>query len=210
VFCGEEKSVNTSRVSHRIYAPGFTSVTHPEGPKQFTDDEWVEAFYSKYHFWVLRVGEELLQKDQNSGFAVLQIIFPYFEMIARHREGRHIEPFRKGFEVGMYHVFSESELGDTPKIRKGVIEWLWLNMRNELAHIAFTGKGISISGGFSKPIIWELDKNDNVTEVGINPHIWVERIRQNFESFVEILRDPKNTAERKNFLAYAKRYIKQP
>jgi len=195
------------RLSHTIYAPGFSSHSHPGGPQTFTDDEWIEAFYNKYSFWVLRVAEELLRSDQNSGFAVLLIIFPYFEMIARHREGGEISPFRAGFERGMYHVFSESEIGETANIRGGVIKWLWNNMRNELAHVAFTGRGIAISGGYDKPMVWDLDKKGIVTAVGINPHIWIERIRQDFETYVGTLRDVSKTETRRKFLAYVKRNI---
>jgi hypothetical protein len=194
-------------LSHVVYAPGgYSSETHPGGPSSFTDDEWIDAFYNRYSVWVLRVAEELLQNDPHSGFAVLLILFPYFEMIARYHEGRVVKPFRKGFEMGMYHVFKESELGDTPKTREGVIEWLWVNMRNDLAHAAFPGRGIAISGGYPVPMVWELDKEKSVVGVGFNPHLWVERIRQDFERYINILRNPVNTAERSRFLKYAKRY----
>ncbi len=163
---------------------------------------------------MLRVAETLLegdpdagfQKDPDSGFAVLLVLFPYFEMIARHRAGKEVG---RGFEKGLCNVFGEERLGNTPAIRKEVTNWLWDNMRNELAHNAFTGKGIAISGSYAAPIVWDLDENGHVDGVGINPHLWVKLIRKDFENFVEILRDPANTRERAKFLKYAKRYIRQ-
>jgi hypothetical protein len=80
-------------LSYIVYAQGFTSHTHPGGPATFTDNEWIEAFYNKYSFWVLRAAEDLLHTDQNAGFAVLLIIFPYFEMIARYRKGKIIRVY---------------------------------------------------------------------------------------------------------------------
>lgn len=218
--------------SQMIFAKGFTSETHPGGPQSFSDDDWLEAFYSRYSVWVLRVAENLLegdpasgfQKDPDSGFAVLLILFPYFEMIARYHEGRKITPYRDGVKRGielvfqgeLLHILEPGESGytvtevgfeDSAEIKEKVLEKLCTDVRNELAHVAFTGKGVAISGGYPVPLAIRIDKNRNVVTVYLNPHRWARRIREHFEAYVDTLRNPEHTTERENFLRYAKRYV---
>jgi hypothetical protein len=190
--------------SHITYAPGFTSETHPGGPSTFTDDEWIEVVFRRYSVWVLDYAERLIS-DPNSGFAILLLLYPYFEMITRYRRGVKAE-WKEGLEFfseGLSIVF-DLELASQPQfIREGVAKWLYMNLRNDLAHGNLTGKGIGLSDDGTDRLWWDVN-NGLICAVGVNPRKWVERVREHFDDYRDYLLDPKNADVRSKFLKYAK------
>lgn len=195
-------------LKHVTWAPGYDSNTHPGGPATFTDEEWIDAFYRSYSVWVLNPAENLVT-DKDAGFAILLLIYPYFEMITRHNKGR--KPKKKEyfefFRDGILSVF-QAELGAQPEsIQNSVAKLLYENLRSDLAHGNLTGKGIALSDDNKPSIWWSIDTDGNANAVGVNPRLWTERVRHHFEAYRSILLDSNQATNRESFLKYAKRNI---
>ena len=194
-------------LTHITYAPDYTSETHPGGPATFTNDQWIDVFYKRYSFWVLQRVQSLIT-DPNAGFAILLMLYPYFQMFSRHINGRRGDDFEE-FAQGIYSVFESELKGHNPTVCRSVAKWLYAHMRCELAHGNLTGKGVALSDDGTPHIWWDVDNNGLVNAVGVNPRKWFERICDHFENYRNRLLDPTNSKDRTNFLKYTKRQYRK-
>ncbi len=194
--------MNSLGLKHITFAPGFNSETHPNGLTTLTDTEWIDAFYSSYSVWVLSYAERLVT-DGNAGFAILLILYPYFQMISRCKQGGTTNHFDE-FSEGIKDVFKAELQVAEDSVQTQVAKHLYDNMRCEMAHGNLTGKGIALSDDNTPPIWWGFDNNDNVNAVGVNPRKWVIEVRRHFDKYREMLLDPNETKRREDFFRYTK------
>jgi hypothetical protein len=178
------------------FAPGFTTDKYPLGRQSLSDEEKIEAFYKTYATWQLDIASKVAVMP-NSGFAVLLLLNPYFEMIGRHYSGTEKG---KNWGQGLLMVFHQ--LNTDPVLAEQVSELLFDSVRCLIAHIGLTGSKVRLNES-DVPLTVVYDKSSHsIFEVIINPRLLVEHVRAHFEHYIAQLRDPQNVALRANFFKY--------
>lgn len=136
-------------------------------------------------------GNEVFPQIANSGFAVLQVLLCYFEMIAKYEDGYVKEDCsRLYFKKGVESVFPE--MTKHPEFDKHA-KWLYKHARNGLYHNGATGSRVIISGTFPDSILIRED------DLVINPHSLAPSIKAHLKEYVERLNDQKNVEMRSKF-----------
>lgn len=166
-------------------------------PSAMSLDQKIDVFADRVNGWQLNIAQQCADNNQHSGFAVLSIVFSYFEMIAKYQDGytkdnRPGEYFRKGID----NVFPDLST-PPPDIRKRIVDKLYKDIRCGLYHAGITGPNIELSGDFNFPIGFVSPPG----KVQVNPHRLVPHVAQHFQSYVLQLRDPKNGDLRRKFEA---------
>lgn len=181
-------------MAHAI-SPHFKNTDFPSG---MSLDQKIEVFADRVKGWKLDIAQQCVDNIPHSGFAVLDIVCSYFEMIAKYQDGftndgkigTSDKYFRKGFE----NVFPN--LSDTsPEIRERILNKLYKDVRCGLYHAGITGPNIELSGDFNFPVAFASQPDI----VKINPHRLVPALEQHFQSYIRQLHNHKNEELRKNF-----------
>lgn len=163
-------------------------------PEVLTLEDKIKIFYERVTGWQLNIADLVINgiKDRNgkviaeikdAGFAALDIVLSYFEMVAKYKAGYcGIGQTSDFFEKGFNMVFPEFEK-DFP--------WLpakmYKNARCGLYHHGMTEEGIILMGGDYPPITPLKDK-----KLIVNPHTLVRRLRKHFETYIEQLKNDQN------------------
>jgi hypothetical protein len=145
----------------------------------------------------------------HSGYATLDIIFSYFEMIAKYEDGytqaRQSEEY---FKAGVYSVFPQMKSyqvqGNIPGVQGKVVsvidyvlDLMYDGVRCGLYHSGATNGRVELSAGFQAPLVFD---SQNIA-LGINPHLLVPKLRAHFMDYINRLRDPNNSDLRRKFEA---------
>jgi len=135
-----------------------------------------------------------VKEIKGSGFAVLQILVSYFEMIAKYKEGFE----RNGdstsfFKKGVISVFPELKEYNNTDVND-LLEVFWRDGRNGLYHGGMTESRILISHKF--PILGFEPKNKILM---INPHKLPQKLIEHFRKYINELKDPNEIESRDNF-----------
>lgn len=184
-------------------------------------DDKISIFEDRVIGWKLDIADQVIngKKLQNgtkehpgiphSGYATLDILFSYFEMIGKYEAGftQNIES-EKYFKAGVISVFpSINEVKSSTKVPGvtgkvvPVVDFLLENMykgiRCGLYHIGATNTRVVLTGGTQNPFSIDLQ---NLILV-VNPHLLVGVLKGHFVSYIARLRDPNNHDLRSNFEA---------
>lgn len=124
---------------------------------------------------------------KHAGFAILSILFSYFEMITQYERGtdsrgKSIEFLKKGLESVFPAKFSDSGKSDIANL-----------VRNGLYHSSFTKKGVLLSGDFTESI----GISGGIVEV--NPHLLVGDVSRHFDNYIADLKARTDTSKVTNF-----------
>jgi len=144
-------------------------------------------------------GLEDVPRNPDAGFAVMSILFSYFEMIAQFEDGyvgdgRGVS--RQYFQRGFESVFPDL-MQHPPATAKAVLDGLYNAVRCGLYHAGITAPGVLISGDFRYPVMFSNDGRALL----INPLLLPEVLRQHLKSYTSKLRDPANADLRRKFEA---------
>ena len=166
-------------------------------PSDMSLDQKIEVFADRVIGWQLDMAQLCANASPHSGFAVLHIVFSYFEMIAKFQDGftgdgRSPEYFRKGFNSVFPNLSSQS-----PDLQEKLLNKLYKDVRCGLYHAGGTGPNIELSGDFNFSIAFTSPPD----KVKINPHRLVPDLEKHFQSYISQLRDNKNNDLRKKFEA---------
>mgnify|MGYP001236458204 CR=1 FL=1 len=178
-------------------------------------DEWslddkIEVFIARVDGWHLEVADRCINGWQvdgqecidaidlkgnrtkhipDSGWAVLQMVLNYFELIGFYKlEGigaRH----REYFIAGVLDVF--------PRFREqnvNVPGLLWSDVRS-LYHLGISGRVVL---KHVEPLV-DIYYDEQRGLVVIDPHVFVKTLREHFEEYAERLRNPLETELRTRF-----------
>jgi hypothetical protein len=169
-------------------------------PKVLTQDDKIDIFHERVIGWQIDIADAVangirdkegkIEKGaiEDSGFAVLDILLSYFEMIAKYKDGYcDVGDSGKYFEKGFNMVFPQFEKECPWLARK-----MYTNARCGLYHHGMTEEDIILTGSISSPIKPLADK-----KIVINPHILVLALREHFGTYIEELRNDKDF--RRNF-----------
>jgi hypothetical protein len=163
-------------------------------PADLSTDQKVEVFADRVRGWQIDIAKLCAASSPHSGFAVLSILFSYFEMIAKYQAG-YAESgqsevfFGRGF-LDVFRIHPDPP----PDVKKQLIRKLYRDVRCGLYHNGLTGHGIALSGDLSDPIAYVPPDG-----IMINPHLLVPGVEKHFLGYIRRLRDSRNVDLRLNF-----------
>lgn len=191
-----------------FFAPGRTLNQYPAGRNSIASvEEQIEAFYDTYRVWLLEIAEKMAD-IADSGFAVLLVLNPYFEVIARHYAGVTTKDIKDRKKTGIVQsdlvkkgiklVFPEIDIH--PHLGDTACDELCDALRNNMAHMGLTGSKILLSEDLDCALFIQTNENaDKIDKFVINPRKWTQTIRSHFEGYANQLRDPANVEFRQRF-----------
>lgn len=160
-------------------------------------DQKILIFEDRVLGWQLEIAEELRRQIQDkandgktiqhAGFALLSILFAYFEMIAQYMEGESSEKNPKQFfRKGLEGVFPKKFTNDQKEL-------IYKRIRCGMYHSGLTKRGSLISGDYAQAI----EVADDLVQV--NPHRLSCCIMGHFVDYIEKLKVPSNAVDRCHF-----------
>jgi hypothetical protein len=141
------------------------------------------------------LGNEHEKGIHGSGFAVLDIVFSYFELIAKYYDGYTGDKessfyFKKGVKL----VFPNLE-NTSKNVVDGLLNILYKDCRCRLYHAGLTSGRILLTHEFPGPIGYDQTNQSLI----INPHKLPTALQEHFKSYIFQLRDKNKTVLRDNF-----------
>ena len=160
-------------------------------PKDITLDIKISIFQERIEGWQLDIADYLINSEKahkDAGFAVLDILLSYFEMIAKYHHGYSGEFKSKYyFGKGVDLVFPEYKGTSMSSL-------LYRGARCGMYHVSTTkNRQIRLEGGSIPSITYDGEK------MIINPHKLVSDLKKHFKNYIEKLRDESNSRSRHNF-----------
>ena len=165
----------------------------------------IEVFQARVWGWQLHIGDlvvnggkshdkkEVLKKFPHSGFAALQILMSYFEMIARYETGNENSDSKELFIQGMISVFPEITTYPYAATRN-LLNKLWADVRCGFYHLSKPGSGLGVSA-IGKP----LEFTEDPPHITIDPRKFACAVEEHFQNYIARLKDPTQTALRATF-----------
>jgi hypothetical protein len=157
-----------------------------------TPAQKIDFFEHRIKLWMLEPAQALAERVDESGWSVLQITLPYFEMIGKFRAGycatgKALNFFKEGFKW----VFMESP--DNVPVQAGRLDALLIqafhSLNAGLWHTSLTNPHILLNHETIVPLkVHFLSTRKDYIE--INPRLITAPLTENFEAYLAELRDP--------------------
>ncbi len=174
-------------------------------------EDKIIVFYEQTYGWQLDIADKCIngRKDEHeqvitegishSGYAVLNILFSYFEMIAKYKNGFEPDGQSKHyFKIGLYDVFPP--LNQYPQwIQDEAVSMLYEGVRCGLYHAGITQSEIILTETINTPIALEAPHPKFLKRLYINPYILPKCLKDHLSEYVKQLRDVSNVTLRHNF-----------
>jgi hypothetical protein len=181
-------------------------------------EDKITLFEDRILGWKLNIAEQVINGQvepdgnvlkspiQHAGFATLDIVFSYFEMIGKYEAG-YVDKYESKcyFKEGAYSVFPQLKLPTPPPapgvqgvvrtIADEVLDLLYWGVRCGLYHAGITNNKIILAGDEPHPLAFDLQNQMLV----INPHLLVPALKTHFAGYISRLRDAANVELRANF-----------
>jgi hypothetical protein len=175
-------------------SPNYTDAHFHGNPSL---DEKITIFEDRVLGWQLDIAEELRKRIErkdnqgrpirHGGFALVSILFSYFEMIAQYEKGESSEQgSKKCFGKGLESIFP-GEFSDDQK------NLIYRRIRCGMYHNGLIKEGALIDRSYANPIQIENGL------VKVNPHKLSLILKAHFRKYIDVLRSPNSTTERSNF-----------
>ena len=163
--------------------------------------------------WKLDIADQLINGSQEKspirhlGYATLDIVVSYFEMIAKYEDGFTGRKSEEYFKKGVYSVFPEfknnpppaqtplSPIGNVVSLIDVVLDLMYEGIRCGLYHSGITNGKIFLTGEIKTPMTFDLQLQMLI----VNPHLLVPKLKAHLQDYVARLRDVKNTDLRTKF-----------
>lgn len=161
-----------------------------------TLDQKIEIFEDRIRGWQLDVAKEIRDKLGTTGggfesyqFALLALLFSYFEMIGQYLDGvLSTDRSKKSFLRGLKSAFPQFSDDDGSLIYKRI--------RCGMYHAGIVQHGALLSDRFSEPI--RIEQNPSI--VYVNPVRLIDALDHHFSTYIELIKKPENVDERRSFL----------
>ncbi len=167
-----------------------------------TIQQKVEIFSDRVLGWQIDVAEEMSRQFfeavaasdagrpmRHCGYAVVSVIFSYFETIAQYLQGesseRHSADF---FEYGFRSVYPDS------RFAYHEVRTVYSHIRCGMYHSGLTCAGVNIYEGHD-----ETFQFDSEGWLLLNPFTLVQDVKQHFQAYVARLRNESGTELRQRF-----------
>jgi hypothetical protein len=149
----------------------------------------IDIYADRVFGWFLNIATDL-EENNEAGFVILMICMSQIEGIEQFKRG---EKTKRGESMELIkdclkRIFTISSLNEE-RLKKMIDE-----LRNGLFHDGMTRKNLFISGDY--PLAISFLEGDSII---INPHLFLNKIRGEFEQYINLLKDPVQVDLRKNF-----------
>ncbi len=176
-------------------------------------DAKITLFEDRVIGWKLDIADQLINGSQekspirHSGYATLDIVVSYFEMIAKYEDGFIGRKSEEYFKKGVYSVFPEfknippppqtplSPVGNVVSLIDVVLDLMYEGIRCGLYHSGITNGKIFLTGEIETPMAFDLQLQMLI----VNPHLLVPRLKAHLHGYVAQLRDVNNADLRAKF-----------
>lgn len=158
----------------------------------WTLEDKIEVFIARIEGWQIGIAQEIIQKDiAHRGFALLLIVFSYFEMIGKYLAGyigddKSSFYFRKGVKATFPEIGAEAE---------AFLTVLYKSVRNGLYHLGMTKINVQLRDDIPSSIAF----HPGMEQVAICPDRLVNDLAIRFRDYATELQDPRNENIRRNF-----------
>lgn len=193
----------------KYLAPGISGVLNDNGDAEVYDefqkckldpnntDDLITIYERQVKNWFLNVAKEF--KSQNdildSCFVKLMIAISYIEGNQSYREGRSSDRQSKAFFCrGLKRIVEQS--GEYT-ISEAECEVLYGEIRCGLFHTGMTKDSIIISSEFEQPI--QIITHNGIDEIGINHQLLLDLVIQDFDNYINLLRNSNEVEAREKF-----------
>lgn len=151
----------------------------------------IDVFEDRTNGWFLNYAENLNKSDDpHCGFAVLKLVFSYFEMITQYQSGSMSNGNSKeSFKQGVESVFGNI----LPEENKTKI----LDILYQSGRCGFYHAGMSRGHFFTRDGDSAIQFEDG--KVYIDRYKFVETIKTHFSEYIKILKNPESTDPRDKF-----------
>jgi len=184
-------------------------------PHPHSLDTRITLFEDRVLGWKLDIADQLINGSQEkspirySGYATLDIVISYFEMIAKYEAGFNGRESEKYFKQGVYSVFPEfknisppaqtplSPVGNVVSLIDVVLDLMYEGIRCGLYHSGITNGKIFLTGEIKTPMAFDLQLQMLI----VNPHLLVPKLKIHLQDYVGRLRDANNADLRTKFKA---------
>lgn len=169
-------------------------------------DDKMTIFEDRVIGWKLNIADQVINGKKraddsierspipHSGYATLDIVFSYFEMIAKYKAGFVKNGQSKEFfKQGVFLVFPELRNLQLSNILNAMYE----GIRCGLYHSGITNESVILTSEFQIALGIDIQNSGFI----INPHILVKALIQHFVGYMKDLRNPNNHIMRQNFEA---------
>ncbi len=163
-------------------------------PEKNIEDK-IRMFERQVNGWFLEQAFTLLTKEdnevnENNGFVILMIATSYIEGIEQYRQGKSSHRRSKSFfKKGIKRIF-EVDSNDYKRL-----DDFYSELRCSLFHNGMTGPYIRIHSVINdKPIVFSEGKI-----IKINQKLFLEKVGDDFNNYLEDLKDKSNKELRTNF-----------
>ena len=162
-----------------------------------TLDEKITVFEDRVLGWQIEIAQEVRRQIESggedgalrhAGYAVVSLLFSYFEMIAQFIEGTLSQGGTKAtFVRGFKYVYPSTTMSNSD------IEEVYKRVRCGMYHDGFTKFGTLIDGSYRPSVAFDGDT------VKVNPHTLVADVVSHFSNYILTLKNAANTTERGKF-----------
>ena len=168
-------------------------------PSRLSLEHKIVIFQKQTFGWQLDIANSCINGDlpsmRHSGFAVLMIVFSYFEMIAKLKAGYTKQSASEHyFRCGVIDVFPHVAALPVDG-RNDLLKILYRSVRCGLYHAGTAQPRLVISGDYSQALVYD----EETGKARINPHKLVPHMIGHLSVYVASLGDPANTELRRNF-----------
>ena len=153
-------------------------------PKDKIEDK-IRIFKSQVNGWFLEQAHTLLWKEdkevnEDNGFVILMIATAYIEGVEQLRQGESSEggKSKEFFKIGVKRIFEIDSSYDDRLLG------LYKELRCGLFHNGMTGPNIRIFSTYDKPIDFS-----NGGKIKINQKLFLEKVKDDFNNYLEELKD---------------------
>ncbi|MBN1618486.1 hypothetical protein JW887_04035 [Candidatus Dojkabacteria bacterium] len=150
-------------------------------------DDKITIYERQVQKWFLDIAQDLKRND-NAGFAILMIATSYVESIQQTYEGQPSTHASKAcFLRGFRRIFD-------PNSHDNDIRSFYDQVRNGLFHDGMTKDKVIINSEYEDAI--DFSDSDIIK---INPHLVLDQICSDFQSYLSKLKNPNESELRTNF-----------
>jgi hypothetical protein len=170
-------------------SPKYTTRDFPNG---MTLDDKIEVFADRIDGWQIGIAKKIIQHEiQHSGFALMHIVFSYFEMLGKYLSGYKGDNdskvnFKKGVKATFPEIGSEEEI---------FLNTLYRSVRSGLYHLGMTKINVMLRCDIPGSIGFNAERKLLI----ICPDHLVMDLDLRFHHYIAELRNPENAQLRKNF-----------
>ncbi len=143
------------------------------------------VYEDRQNEWFLEIAEQL-KSNNEAGFVILMIASSYIESNQQYREGNPSQNnSREFFKRGLARIF--------PDLNEDQQQRLYHEVRCGFFHDGITRKAIFITGDQTTTFSIQ---GENIV---INPHLFLDEIKKDFQSYISELKDSSKIEIRKKF-----------